>query len=254
MPGLTSVNHGPMGPTQWFLPNGMIDQRPVFAANLFQNWCREVKLWRAAQVGANSTQLISQIVSTLPINSRMEVLTYLESTESDPQSRTVGRVVGMLNRRFGKTDTERAWSWLSSFADFKRDRSEHFKDFWTRFARRVTRLNAHGLNIIESAVFRRETQALRIPDGQLPILLATLATFPNPDSIDSLKSLTVKMYEAHRGEIDSSGMFVTELARGNDCTSSETEEIEFADEAGNVFLLKPKKATKSRNKPCIDES
>ena len=111
-----------------------------------------MKLWRSAQVGGNSTQLISKLVSTLPINSRMEVLAYLESTESDPQSRTVDKVMEMSNRRFAKTDPERPWSWLSSFTDFKREGGGNFNDFWTRFARRVARLNAHGLNISESAV------------------------------------------------------------------------------------------------------
>ena len=30
VPYSASVNHGPMGSTQWFLPNGMIDPCPVF--------------------------------------------------------------------------------------------------------------------------------------------------------------------------------------------------------------------------------
>ena len=44
----------------------------------------------------------------------------------------------------------------------------------------------------ESAAFHRAIQALRVPDGQLPILMATLETFPNPTSVESLKALTIK--------------------------------------------------------------
>ena len=221
--------------TQWLLPNGMIDPCPVFTPNLYQNWCREVKLWRQAQVGANPTQLISKMVPSLPVNSRMEVLTYLETTENQPHMRTVDHVVDLLNQRFGKTDSERAWSWLSSFTDFKREVNENFKDFWTRFNRCVTRLNAHGLAVNESIVFHRAIQALRIPDGQLPILLATLETFSNPTSVESLKALTVKMYETHRGKLDSSEVFATDTNPGNEGEASEDEEIEFTDETGKCF-------------------
>ena len=194
------MNHFGQQNPQWLIPNGMIDACPSFTANLYQNWCREVKLWRQAQVGANATQMIAKIVATLPTNSRMEVLAYLENTESAPHTRSVEKVMEILNHRFGRTDTERAWSWLTSFTEFKRDGTENYKDFWTRFTRCVTRLQAHGLAMSESVVFHRAIQALRVPEGQLPILLATLETFPNPTSVDSLKSLTIKMYETHRGK------------------------------------------------------
>ena len=147
---------------------------------------------------------------------------------------------------FGKTDSERAWSWLSSFTESKHDGSENYKDFGTRFARCVARLNAHGLTLSESIVSHRAIQALLVPDGQLPILLATLETFPNPTSVGALKSLTIKMYETHRGELDSSEVFAADLNAGNDNDSSDEEEVEFTDDTGGILLLKPKKATKSR--------
>ena len=50
----------------------------------------------------------------------MEVLTYLEGTEVNPESRSLDTVKQMMNARYGKTDSERAWSWLSSFTEFKR--------------------------------------------------------------------------------------------------------------------------------------
>ena len=135
----------------------------------------------------------------------------METTEIQPHSRTVDHAMEMSHRRFGKADSERAWSWLSSFTDFKRVGSENYKDFWTRFTRCVTRLNAHGLAVGESIVFHRAIQALGIPDGQLHILLAALETSPNPTSVESMKALAIKMYEAHRGKHDSSEVFAANV-------------------------------------------
>ena len=59
--------------TQWLLLNVVIDSRPSCAPNLHRNWRREVKLWRYPQIGANATQLISEISSALPKNSRKEI-------------------------------------------------------------------------------------------------------------------------------------------------------------------------------------
>ena len=172
------MNRGNTNSTQRLLPNGMIDPCAGFAANLFRNWRRDVKLRRSPQAGASAAKLISKISTTLPANSRMGVLSYIGSTENVPQSRTANRVMDMPNRRFGETDSERAWSRLSSFADFKRGGVDNIKDFWTRFTSCVARLNAHGLAVSEPVVFHRAIQALRVPGCQLPILLAKLETFP----------------------------------------------------------------------------
>ena len=64
--------------THWLLRNVMIEVRPAFGANLFQTWRLEVKFRRQDQVGANPTHPISKIASHLPMNSRMEALSYLE--------------------------------------------------------------------------------------------------------------------------------------------------------------------------------
>ena len=121
------ANPNGMKNSQWLIPNCMIGACPVFTANFYQNWCREVKLWRQAQVGANATQIIAKIVATLPINSRMGVLAYLENTENAPHTRSVDKVIEILNHRFGRTDTERALSSLSSFTEFKREGPEIIK-------------------------------------------------------------------------------------------------------------------------------
>ena len=127
--GFPSVNLNQGGipspvPMHWLLPNGMIDACPVFTPNTYQNWRIEAKLRRTAQVGAGQTQLISKIATALPLNIRMEALAYLESTESNIDSRSVNAVLQILNARYGKTDPERAWDRLSSFAEFKRGSGE----------------------------------------------------------------------------------------------------------------------------------
>ena len=190
------MSHNNAGNPQWLMPNGMVDACPVFTANLYQNWCREVKLWRHAPVGANPAQIIAKIAATIPTNSRMGALAYLENTT---HLRSVDQVIDISNHRFGRADSERAWSRMSAFTEFKRGGSENYKDFWARFTRCVTRLSAHGSAMSESVISHLSIQALRAPEGQFPILLAALETFPNPTSVDSLKSPTIKTYETHRG-------------------------------------------------------
>ena len=52
--GQNFANRGSIpGPTatRRLLPNGMIDARLAFTPHLYQNWRREVKLWRSAKIG-----------------------------------------------------------------------------------------------------------------------------------------------------------------------------------------------------------
>ena len=183
------------GPIQWLLPNDMIDACPVFTPNTYQNWRREAKLRKMAQVGGNQTQLISKIVTALPLNSRMGALSYLESAASNPESLSAAAVMQISNDRYGKTDSERAWAWLSSFAEFKRENAENYKDRWARFARCAESSNARGMDLAESIIPHRPIQAMGLPGGKLPILLAALETSPNPTSITTLMELSIKMYE-----------------------------------------------------------
>ena len=75
-----------------------------------------------------------------------------------------------------------------------------FKDFRTRFNRRAARLNSHGVRIIESAISHRAIQHWSLREWEIPILLATLETLGNPTSAQSLRDLSVKMYETRRGK------------------------------------------------------
>ena len=86
----------------------------------------------------------------------------------------------------------------------------------------------------------RAIQALRIPDGQLPILLDTLETFPNPTSVDSLKAIAIKCTKrAAENMIRQKCLSRMRIAilRG----VSEGGEIEFTEEAGETYLAKPEK-------------
>ena len=126
-----------------------------------------------------------------------------------------------------------------------------------RFARCITRLNAHGVNLHESIVFHRSIQDLRLPEVQLPIILATLETFQNPTASNTLRELSIKMYETRKGEIDSSEVFHEQAMLQDDDEKSETdggEAIQVANEEGGTFLMEVEKPAKSRNKPGQDES
>ena len=54
------------------------------------------------------------------MNSRMEILTYLENNDRCPEKRSVDEAMRALRIWYGGTDSARVWSWLSSFAEFKR--------------------------------------------------------------------------------------------------------------------------------------
>ena len=91
-----------MGNTQRLVPNEMVDACPPFAANLYRNWHREVKLRLPAQVGGG----------VRPNHRKIEngISAYLENAEKSPRLRSAGRAMDIPNRRFGRTDSERGWS------------------------------------------------------------------------------------------------------------------------------------------------
>ena len=249
-------------------PNMMIDPCPPFTPNMYQNWKREVKLWVAGQPGATVTQILAKLIHVLPLATKTEALTYMESTERCPEGRTVNQIMELMDARYARTDSERACSWLNAFTEFKRESNENYKDFWARFNRCTAKLAALGMAMTDQVIFNRAIQALRVPEGQLPIILSALETRPDRFSIDSLKDITIRMYETHRPKIDSTEVFVTD--HGQDTVQSSYIDSNVADELesddgwnesmavtmddGSVFLMKPKKPTKARNAPGIHES
>ena len=107
--------------------------------------------------------------------------------------------------------------------------------------------NAHGVTMNDSAVFRRAIQALRIPEGKRPILIATMGSFGNPTSVENMRLLSAKMYDARWAEIDSSGSYTLNPGglTGENISDADGHAVEFTDAQGNVFLMQPKNRTKS---------
>ena len=157
-------------------PNMMLDPCPPFTPNMYQNWKREIKLWIAGQPGATVTQILAKLIRVMPLSTKAEALMYMESTERSPESRSVDRVIEMLDVRYARTDSERACSWLTAFTEFKRESNENYKDFWARFNRCTAKLTALGMGMTDQVIFNRSIQALRVPGGQLPIILSALET------------------------------------------------------------------------------
>ena len=189
------------------------------------------------------------MIAVLPLNSRMETLKYLEESESCPERRRLDDVIQMLDTRYGRTDSEKAWAWLTGFANFRREPQGNYKGFRTRYSRCVTRLEAHGMVMKEEVVFHRSLQALRLPEGQLPIVLATLETFPAPHSVHALKALAIKMFETHKNAVDSSEVYQTQVdsrAEVEDGDVTGEGEFEFTDGDGTIYLMRPKRIQNPR--------
>ena len=97
------------------------------------------------------------------------------------------------------------------------------------------------MTINESAVPHRQIQALRIHEGELPIFLVTLGTFPNPTSVEALESLTIKMYETHRGKLDSSEVFVADANQEIEGGPSDIEKPNSRTKQGEHFCRNRKR-------------
>ena len=126
---ITSDSHGYNLLPYFFYPNMMVDSCPPFTPATFQNWKREVKLRIAGQPGATVTQILAKLIHILPLSVKTDALLYMESTEGQVESRSVDKIMQLLDRRFGRTDSERACSWLTAFTEFKRENGENYKDF-----------------------------------------------------------------------------------------------------------------------------
>ena len=191
----------------------------------------------------------------------MDALAYMEDTEECPESRDTQRIFDLLDERYGRTDTEKAWMRLSQFNDFNRNLSAHghFKEFWARYQRTITKLKSLGMDMSEDMTFHKAIQALKLPDGQLPIVLAALKTSGEATSLKALRELTIKMYETHKSSGDATEVYHAQLEStptiSNDTEEEEAEsEWEITDESGQTFLMRPKKKIKSRNAPGAAEA
>ena len=259
-------------------PNMVLDACPSFTPTSFQNWKREVKLRIAGQPGASVTQLLAKLTHVLPLAVKTEPLLYMEQTEGDPQRRTINRITDLVDSRFGRTDSERACSWLTAFAEFKLEAQENYKDFWSRFTRCVAKLNPLGMPLSGKIVFSRAIHALRLPAGKLPIALPALETHPGRFSVSGLREITIRMYETRKTGGDSAEVYASESNQIMDSKQTfhadwgyggendwnweegeagmihETETSEIILEDGSIILMKPKKHNKPRNTPGSNEA
>ena len=199
-------------------------------------------------------------------------------TEQTPAIRTIAAIMDLLDARYAKTDSERARAWLTSFTEFKRETGENYKDFWARFTRFVAKLEALGMPMGDKVVSKRVIRALRLPDGQLPIVLSSLETRPDRFSAKALQEITIRMYETHKSGGDSSDVYNAttpantesqEVYRAGDNdwfaddwyddhvdweNEQDDEVTEVTLEDGSIMLMKPKKPTKPRDAPGIREA
>ena len=66
----------------------------------------------------------------------------MESTDTNPPSRTADAMISKLDERYAETDSDRAWSRLKEFAQPPRKSGENLKDSRTRINRATTRSDA----------------------------------------------------------------------------------------------------------------
>ena len=124
-------------------------------------------------------------------------------------------------------------------------------DFRNRAKLRVTRLNAHGVSVLESVVPQLGIQALRIPDCQLQISRRQWERSEIQAQLIASGRLSIEMYDNHRRCPDSPGTYATkptDQADENDANGDESA-AQFADPTGNIFVTKRAKPGKSRIKP-----
>ena len=197
-------------PRDWF-PNMVVGSCPAFAPSTFRSWKREIKLWIAGQPSATTTQLLAKLIHVFPLAVETEALLYMGPTERSPSGGSIATIMDMMDARFGRTDSERSCAWLSAFAEFKRETQENYKDFWARSTRCVAKLEALGMPLGEKVVFNKVIQALRFPEGQLPIALSALETRPGPYSAAALREITIRMYETHKSGADTTEVYATHI-------------------------------------------
>ena len=107
------------------------------------------------------TKILAKLIQVLPLEVKTDALLHMESEENLIESRSVDKIMELLDRRYGRTDSERACSWSAAFTEFKRGGNENYKDFRDRFNRVAAKLTAIGMPMGDHVIFNREIQALR---------------------------------------------------------------------------------------------
>ena len=132
--------------------------------------------------------------------------------------------------------------------------------------------------MIDNVIFNRAIHALRLPEGQLPIVLSVLETRPDRFSVTALREVTIRMYETHKPGGGPAEVFTADAQNRNDTQwtyhnaestmdpndwtwhwndtdwTYESDASEAILEDGSIMLTKPKKPLKPRNTPGIHEA
>ena len=152
--------------------------------------------------------------------------------------------------------------WLSQFIEFKRNASagETYNDFRPRYYRAIAKLKTFGLSMSDEMISHLAIQALKFPEGKLPIAISALKTSGEATSIGALTGLTIKMYETNRPITDHTDVYHLGQDADGECPGGDRESAdnetswEYTDESGQVFLMNPKKKSKGRNAPGAAEA
>ena len=98
-----------------------------------------------------------------------------EKTELAHRTRTISTLLNDLDARYGKEETENAWSWLTAFAVFSKIQSGTYKEFRSGFFRFTDRLGLLQIWLSDLTIFNKSSHALRLTERQFLILLCARA-------------------------------------------------------------------------------
>ena len=152
-------------------------------------------------------QLLAKMIPILPGPAKLDGLEYMGKTELAPHTRAIATLLNDLDERYGETDTEKAWSWITAFTDFSESSTDPYKEFWSRFSLCTTRHGALQMKLSDHAICVKALQALRLPGSRFPIVLSALDAKQNTTNVLDLGDIAIRMYETHRVHADRSDVF-----------------------------------------------
>ena len=181
----------------------------------------------------------------------------MEGNELMMHTRCVNELMRMIDARYARAEIERRRPWIEEFAEFIRKTNAHYKDFRPLFRRVATRLQTLNVKMGDLVISQKEINAIRITETQLPIAITAMETKNNSKCARKMGRITIRMFGIHRANADpSEAHTVAESERDGtpgigdippkgETDHIESEETEWADETGAVYLMRPKRPTKT---------
>ena len=118
----------PPNPMSWSAAPPVVDACPPCTPSAYQHWKREVRLWLESFLTAATSKLLDKIISVFPRPSKLDGLSYMDQTGNAVETRSIQALATFPDARYGKTDSERALSWLNQFTAFVRTKNENLED------------------------------------------------------------------------------------------------------------------------------